>query len=496
MKLFPSKITLVKSFPTSTALILITLAFLVVAANLPATAQTYTVLNSFDGPNGNNTFAGLVQATDGNFYGTGLNGGKGGGTLFRITPSGVMTTLYSFYETDGRGPWGGMVQADDGNLYGTTAAYGAHGKGGTVFKMTLSGVLTTLHSFCALSNCADGGEPFAVPIEGADGNIYGTTIAGGANPYNNCAINGTAGCGTVFKITRGGKLTTLYTFCSLPNCIDGFYPWSALVQAPSGIFYSTASSGGVYGYGTVFTLTPAGKLTTLHDFDGTDGISPEQPLILANDGNFYGATNSGGAYGGGTVFKITPGGAFTVLYNFCSLSGCSDGQGPRAALVQATNGAFYGTTLYGGNSISSGTIFKITSSGTFTTLYTFCMQSGCLDGALPYAPLIQGTDGNLYSTTAFGGADDAGAIFSFSVGLLPFVETQPSLGKVGRLVNILGTNFTGATSVSFNGTPATFTVVSSSLITTSVPTGATTGLVTVTTPDGTLRSNKRFNVRP
>jgi uncharacterized repeat protein (TIGR03803 family) len=195
---------------------------------------------------------------------------------------------------------------------------------------------------------------------------------------------------------------------------------------------------------------------------------------------------------GGTVFRITAGGKLTTLYDFCSQANCTDGSYPNG-LVQATNGDFYGTTNQSG-AYGAGTVFKITPAGTLTTLYNFCSQTNCADGAYPLAGLMQDTNGNLYGTTFEGGAYGLGTVFTLSVGLGPFVETQTTSGKVGAAVKILGTNLTGATSVTFNGTPALFTVVRPSEITTTVPAGATTGTVQVVTPSGTLSSNVSFRV--
>lgn len=270
-------------------------------------------------------------------------------------------------------------------------------------------------------------------ILGVDGNLYGTTFGGGT----------AKGFGTVFKITPSGALTTLHSFCTKSGCPDGQFPQTGLVQA--------------------------------------------------SNGNLYGTTISGGAYGDGTIFKITTSGTLTTLYNVCSQSGCPDGNYLIAGLIQATDGNLYGIMDVGGAN-GSGTIFKITLSGTLTTLYNFCSQSGCPDGQYPGGGLVQATDGNLYGTTADGGANGEGTVFSLSVGLGPFVETEPTAAKVGATVKILGTNLTGATSVNFNGNAATFTVVSSSEITTTVPAGATTGEVQVVTPNGTLLSNVSFRV--
>jgi uncharacterized repeat protein (TIGR03803 family) len=261
--------------------------------------------------------------------------------------------------------------------------------------------------------------------------------------------------------------------------------------------------GGANGGGTVYRITQRGKLTTLYSFcsqtNCTDGANPYAGLVQASNGDFYGTTVSGGTGGFGTVFRITPTGTPTTLYRFCSqptpAGECTDGAEPVAGLVQATNGDFYGTTLEGGAN-GYGAIFKITPGGKLTTLYSFCSQGGypaCTDGAVPYAALVQATNGNFYGTTEEGGAG-YGTVFSLSVGLGPFVETLPTSGKVGKAVKILGSDLTGATSVSFNGTAAGFKVVSSSEITTTVPTDASTGKVQVVTPSGTLSSNVLFRV--
>jgi uncharacterized repeat protein (TIGR03803 family) len=260
-----------------------------------------------------------------------------------------------------------------------------------------------------------------------------------------------------------------------------------MIQGTDGDFYGTTG-----GTGTVFKMTPSGTLTTLHSFNGTDGSDPSCALVQATDGNFYGTTYQGGnnstcgfGNGCGIVFKITSEGALTTLHIFNS----TDGANPIAGLVQATDGNFYGTTYAGGTN-AWGTVFKITPSGKVTTLHSFDLA----DGAQPYGPLVQTTSGYFYGTTTVGGANGDGTIFSQAVGLGPFVETRPTFGKVGAKVIIVGTNLKGASSVSFNGASALFTVVSSFEITTTVPIGSTTGKVKVTTPSRALSSNLPFRV--
>src|ERR1017187_6330827 len=402
----------------------------------------------------------------------------------------TLTTIHRFCSQsgcpDGLQPVAGLVQATNGDLYGTTGGGGTN-SGGTVFKITPGGTLTTLYSFCPQTNCTDGFGPNAGLVQAANGDLYGTTNGGGTN-----------NSGTVFKITPGGTLTTLYSFCSQSGCTDGAFPEAGLVQAANGDLYGTAEYGGAKANansGTVFKITPSGTLTTLYSFcsEGaypycTDGRNPYAGLVQAANGDFYGTT----VYGG-TVFKITPSGTLTTLYSFCSQTNCADGENPEAGLVQAANGDFYGTTLVGGTN-RGGTVFRITPGGTLTTLYSFCSQSGCTDGAFPEAGLVQDTNGDFYGTTSSDGSNNSGTVFRLSVGLGPFVKPRPPYGKVGAAVKILGTNLTGATSVGFNGTAAVFEVVSSSEITTTVPAGSSSGKVQVVTPSGTLSSNAAFRV--
>jgi len=480
------------------------------AATVAGHAQTFDTLVRFNGKNGKNPGAPPVQGLNGNFYGTTSAGGAGNcatrnvicGTLFEITPEGKLTTVHSFCSQphcpDGGEPYAGLVQIASGDLYGTTYAGGSGY--GTIFEITPAGELTTLYSFCSQHECSDGVEPTAAMVQAIDGNFYGTTIRGGANCVS------ALGCGTVFEITPAGKLTSLYSFCSQPQCADGSSPSTGLVQATNENLYGTTSLGGnvcefdSQGCGTVFKITPGGVLTTLYTFCSQtkcgDGGYPLGQLLQATDGNLYGTTGYGGAIGGGTIFKISLAGELTTLYSFCSQPNCTDGYHPYAGLVQATDGNFYGTTNAGGGN-GLGTIFEITPEGKLTTLYSFCSEDypKCTDGSNVGAGLVQATDGNFYGTTYEGGTGD-GTLFSISVGLGPFVETLPTVGKVGTHVVILGTNLTGTTSVTFNGTNAAFIVLSDTQIDATVPTGATTGKVQVMTPSGTLTSNVVFRVRP
>lgn len=468
---------------------LFALALSCISLPITSTAQTFTILANFDGSNGSQPVAALVQGLDGSFYGpTTAGGAYSGGTVFKVTQQGTLTAIYSFCAQsgcpDGRQADSQMIQALDGNFYGTTTFGGINDNYGTVYKITAEGKLKTLYEFCSQSNCSDGAYLYGGIIQATNGNFYGTTNEGGDltcfAPY---------GCGTVFKLTPTGVLTTLYSF----HTGDGQSPFAGLVQARDGNFYGTTGYGGAYGYGTVFKITPSGAYTTLYSFCAqtfcTDGSLSYGPLIQGTDGNLYGMTENGGTVQfGGTIYKITPAGILTTLHNFS----ISDGSGPDDALVEAVDGNFYGTTVAGGD-YNVGTAFKISPSGVFSTLISFGVPT--TGGTYP-SGLIQSTDGNFYGIAEAGGANNDGLVFRLSVGLGPFVQTRPTSGKVGAKIFILGNNLTGTTSVSFNGTAATYTVISDTEIKATVPAGATTGKVQAKTPSGTLKSNFAFRVRP
>lgn len=467
-------------------------------------AQTFHRLVDLAGDTGVNPVDGLIQAPDGAFYGTAISGGANDwGAIFRITSSGSISAVYSFCPQpgchDGALPSAGLSLVPDGNFFGTTASGGAN-EDGTVFKISPSGAYSRVYSFCELSNCSDGAEPRGTLIQGVDGNFYGTTFAGGTQSF-----------GTLFRVTRAGVLTTLHSFCLQALCRDGSAPTAGLVEGTDQNFYGTASAGGTcgigFGCGTVFKITTEGTFSTVYDFCGlpkcADGSDPAAGLILASDGNFYGTTHSGGANNGGTIFRITPKGQLTTLYSFCSQSNCADGAEPDAALTQGNDGSLYGTTQFGGDincnptydGMGCGVLFKIDPHGDYTVLHVFEFS----DGAYPEAPLTEATTGKFYGTTYGGGASACGAsgcgtVFSLDVGLGPFVSLVRRAGKVGQTGPILGQGFTGTSNVSLNGTPANFTVVSDTEIKAAVPQGATNGLVTVDTPSGMLKSNERFYV--
>ena len=423
-----------------------------------------------------------------------------------------------------------LAQGRDGKLYSTVSNDGTHARG-TVFQMTTTGELTTLYDFCSLSSCADGTGPAGGVTLGFDGNFYGTTTGGGTGAQR----------GTVFKLTPAGQLTTLWTF---DNGNDGGFPvWTLLegqngnlygVSAPpvqfnygtfyeilptdafklladfnftdgngpglptqgtDGNFYGVTGGGGSKNAGVVYKITASGKITVLHNFIGspTDGCSPRGSLVQANDGNFYGVTALCGKYSayGGTIFKISPTGSYTLLYSFCAVAHCPDGTQPIAGLTLGPDGNFYGATT-GGGRYNAGTIFKITPTGTLTTLCS--LGCGYVAGG-PQTPLLLHTDGKLYGTTS-GNSLGGSILYSMDVGFKPLVSLLNWSGKVGQTVEILGQGFTGTTSVLFGGISAAFDNVSDTYMTATVPAGALTGYVTVKTFTSSYKSNRQFLVTP
>lgn len=420
------------------------------AAAAGQTAQTFTesvlqdfVCTSTSCPQGVHPSGNLLLASDGNFYGVsygsyGAGDANSAGSVFKITPSGAFTTLYTFCAKggnscpDGAYPTGGLVQGTDGNFYGTTIGGGSGdptgcpnfynlypaNSCGTVFKITPAGSLTTLYNFCTGGDlCADGYLPLAGLVQGSDGNFYGSVYEGP------CAQGSFGfGCGSLFKITPSGALTTIYHFTGKS---DGARPSSPLVLGSDGNFYGSNSFGGISTVtfngkstpvhaGVLFKVTPAGGFTVLYSFcsDNTialcqDGRAPNA-ITLGPDGNFYGTTGAGGMSNDGVAFQLTPAGNFTVIHNFCApaTSTCPDGAIPND-LTLASDGNFYSTAV-GGGANGGGTFFRLTPSGSLTPLYAFCapLAASCTGGSEPN-DVAQGSDGNFYTTTHFGGTDTA-----------------------------------------------------------------------------------------
>jgi uncharacterized protein (TIGR03437 family) len=340
---------------------------------------TLTVLFSFDITHGASPGRGVIQGTDGNLYGTSTAGGTAGGcmgfgcgTVYKITLSGSISTLYNFGGgSEGTGPLA-LIQANDGNFYGTTSTTSQTCSAlcGTIFKLTPSGSLTTLHTFSG----SDGSGPVDL-FQASDGNLYGITGAGGAGTV--CS----GGCGTVFKITTSGALTTLYTFGE-SDFTDGWTPGS-LIQGADGNLYGTTVNGGdtsvmeddiTSGVGTVFKITTSGQFSNLYKFSFNTGAFPAY-LLQISDGSLYGSTGQGpanSACGCGTIYKITRAGALTTLYTLTGNSG-----GGLMTMVQATDGNIYGTA--NGGVSGDGTVFELTLGASSST--TPAISSGIVSGA-------------------------------------------------------------------------------------------------------------------
>ena len=352
-----------------------------------AASQTFETLHSFDWPTAGYPTAGLIQAADGNFYGTTSWGGeKNAGTIFKMDAAGTVTVLHRFDGATGAYPRAGLIQAADGNFYGTTTGGGVT-YNGTIFRMDAAGAVTVLHSFDGIT----GASPYAGLIQAVDGSLYGTTYVGGTN--NN---------GTIFKMDAAGTVTVLHSF---DEYSDGSRPAARLIQAADGTFYGTASEGGPNSWGTIFGMDASGTVTVLHSFDWITGAHPFGDLIQAADGNFYGTTENGGSFWGGTIFKMDAAGAVTVLHAFDWAAA-----GPTiAGLIQAADGSFYGTTygITGTPWESFGSVFKMDAAKTFTVLHSFDGTTG----SYPQAGLIEAADGSFYGTTYQGGAGNFGTIY-------------------------------------------------------------------------------------
>jgi len=352
-------------------------------------AQTFTILQSFQGSDGATPYAGVVMDRAHNLYGTTINGGAyGNGTVFKLGHRHDLTVLYSFTGgSDGKWPYASVIRDRAGNLYGTTHSGGDYGNG-TVFKLDASGNETVLHSFAGGS---DGSVPLAGLIMDKAGNLFGTTYVGGT--YNS---------GTAFKLDPSGNETVLYAFT---GDSDGGGPYAgSLIMDAAGNLYGTTSSGGAYGLGTVFKLDTFGLETVLHSFNGSNGALLYSGLVMDAEGNLYGTTFSGGPYGSGTVFKLDTAGQETVLHSFTGVGG--DGVFPLAGLVRDRLGNLYGTTS-GGGAYGGGIVFKLDRSGYETVLHSFT------GNGLAYAngDLLRDRLGNLYGTTFYGGDSGDGTVF-------------------------------------------------------------------------------------
>ncbi len=454
-------------------------AVLLLCAGALAGAQTVATVYNFAGgtkSGANPWYVTLVQGTDGQLYGTTYNGGsKGMGTAFKVSTSGTFTLLHSFVggKSDGANPTGGLTLGTDGNFYGTTNL-GGSGAEGVVFQMTPAGAITLLHTFNAN---VDGAFPWSPPVLASDGNFYGTASGGKDNT------------GLVYKITTSGTYTTIYSF----DITHGYHPIASPTQGVDGFLYVPVAEGGTSFCGTIVQLTTAGVLNNTYDFPcGPGGSFPVGPLVQNSSGTFYSTTQNGGTNGEGTIYEINTSLSASVMHSFGAFFG--DGEYPSAGLALGTDGKYYGSTAEGGT-YDDGTLFNTSTSGTYTELYSFNNSANLMQES-PLSPPVEYTTGTLYGLTEFGGTSNDGTVYSLNNGLTAFVDSPLFSGKEGSSVLILGNHLSGASEVTFNGVPARFVVHSDTHMSATVPSGATSGWIRVTTADGTVKSRKVFVVEP
>jgi uncharacterized repeat protein (TIGR03803 family) len=428
-----------------------------------ARSQTVTALYNFGPQNGSAApeDVALSQGRDGELYGTSEgNGTTSYGSIFKISTSRVFVELFDFnnsnFSVDVCCPGQGLTLASDGNFYGVADGAGTD-QVGVFFNITPSGTFTAIHDFAGGS---DGATPFARPTEASDGNLYGITEGDGTGS-------------TVYKYTpSSGNLSTIYQFSNVSVV-------APLIQASDGFLYGTTANGGWAHCGTIFKMSTAGVvLQSVPFLCNAAGSGPGGgPLLQASDGNFYGITEVGGLRNGGTVFKMSPDFKISTLYAFTGKSlATKDGFAPIAGLIQATDGNLYGATA-GGGANGMGTLYRISTSGEYQSLYSFNGSAG----KEPQGTLTQHTNGMLYGTASEGGTYKLGTVYQVNLGLAPFITFVQRTGSVGQTAQILGQQFTSATSVTFNGIPATsFTVSSPTFLLATVPDGATSGPVVVT----------------
>jgi uncharacterized repeat protein (TIGR03803 family) len=455
------------------------------AGQLPTITQLFAFpYDSLTGllPDGYEPSGPLVQASDGNFYGTNSLGGDDHhgcvngcfGTVFKLTPAGQLSVLYTFTGSSGTFPLFGLIEGRDGYLYGTTNQ-GGNG-GGTIFRIGKSGGFTLLHNFCATAGCPDGSAPLVL-VQGRDGNIYGGTQGGGVN-----------GTGVVFQMTPTGAYTVLHAMDASGS--EGCST-EGVTQASDGNLYGVNGYCGAGG-GTIFRLTTSGALTVIHTFAGSpgDGSNPWAPPTEATDGNLYGTTVGGGANGQGTVYGISFAGEYHILYSFSGI----DGSQVWAPVVQASDGNLWGATLLGGMG-NSGTVFALSTSGVLIqNLQLDYFAYGCCSYGL-----LQGSGGKIYVAGSGGGTYGEGDVFTVDAGLAApkpqIARFVPKAGAVGSPVLIGGSHFIGTVRVLFNGVSTLYRADNAGYITAIVPAGASSGHITVATPAGHSVSAGVFQVQ-
>jgi len=387
----------------------------------------------------------LITGADGALYGTASTGGVGNnGTVFRIASFGVYSLLTEFTTNLGWSPSNGLSTGPDGALYLGNTEGGASGFG-SIVKVTTAGAATPIVGFTGLAGSARGSEPAGVLTTGLDGSLYGVTRLGGAldtgtafkiaangaftsittfgsaigsrpatgfimdsigNFYTTGSTGGLGGFGSVFGMTPSGSRGRLASFTGVSGTSPGSAPFGGLALGSDGSIYGTTSTGGASNLGTVFRVTSANLHVLLAEFNGTNGSTPTSGPALGPDGNLYGCTSAGGANGFGTLYQVTPAGVLTTLHDFSAITGST----PRGPLLVAPDGTIYGTTSSGGAN-GFGTIFRCTPAGVVSVLFDFTGATGASPGDLSQGALAFGPDGNLYGTATAGGSLNGGNVF-------------------------------------------------------------------------------------
>ncbi len=475
--------------------ILSILAFTVLGQGVSGQAAV-TTLHALAADEGQFPHGPLVQGRDGNLYGT-TSPGSSPAIAFRVSPAGNFSVINRFTPSPGLQPPtpSALMLGLDGNLYGVTT--NGNVPGGVLFKMTPNGIVTELHRFGSVANDGyniDNGilRP-APPVQTPDGTLYGTTTSGGLN-----------GVGTVYKLSAAGVYGIIHHFTlSLTDGSNPSAP--LVIGNDGNLYGTTTAGGPPTAFsGTVFRITPNGAFKLLYGFNAFDdgGHQPQAPLVKGADGIFYGTTfGSASLNQQGNIFKITPAGIYTNLNALDFVKGVADGAYPSAGLVQASDGLFYGATTRGGIppglfADDAGVLFDIDRLGSYNVTHVF---NKSVDGARPTYSLMQHTNGKLFGTTRFSKSGlippGNGSIFSLDVGARPFVFAQPNSGKAGNITRLFG-DFTGATGVTFNGVPATISGTDSFFRFATIPAGPATGIIRINKPAGAIGGLVNFLVQP
>lgn len=477
----------------SMAALALTMFFLIAATAVPAQAQTYTPLYNFGVADSsqNGPYGQLALGRDGNLYGE-VNPIRS--EIYRITPTGLETLLWESPQPNNPQYQcvNGLTLGADGLLYGTCNLWNDNtDNGGVIFKYDPAQGQTgptVLYKFPYCNYNSYGLGPLTV---GFDGNLYGTTTGNAACPGNYTY-------GTFFKITPAGIFKILHVFQGSGANEPGT-PSGPLTLGADGKFYGTSQVGGNpndYNGGTVYKITPKGKVTLLYSFSNAGPQKPMGGVTQGADGKWYGTTMYGGTSNHGTIFKLVKAGTISILHNFNHTA--DHAAFPSYSLTLATDGSFYAPSLtfnMGGYGYES--LYKITTKGVYTDLYNLepagCSQ-GTTDGCYLSSPMVLHPNGNFYGTNAQGGQVGRGVFYGLNTGLKPYILLQYPRAKIGTSIGIFGVGLTGTTAVSFNGVGASYTVQSDTYMTATIPVGATKGYVTVMTSSGTLKSAVKLTV--